>query len=282
MSKLAQRLFIFLFGVPAVCALVLLLPQLNHLALNLTIALFSAFSAVELSAMLAQRDLRLSKAKAAILGALLPAAATVAMLTGRASVPALAFFATTAGAGWLLLSRVFSKGEKLAAFSGELVAGLCALLYPGAFLVWLVAMTGWGNSGVVIMAFLLAVFAGDSLAWALGMLFGKNNRGLVPASPNKSVAGFIGGLLGPAIVVAGAALIWPGIFAGSFARGAIVGLLTGCAAILGDLAESAIKRSCGAKDSGKMMIGRGGFLDSMDSIAMAAPVFYLCFSAFFG
>ena len=55
---------------------------------------------------------------------------------------------------------------------------------------------------------------------------------------------------------------------------AAMGLVVGCAAIVGDLFESALKRSAGVKDSGTMVPGRGGFLDSIDSLLFAAPAFY--------
>lgn len=299
MSKLAQRLIIFLVGVPAVAALVLLLPHLNHLALNLTTVFFSALGAVEFSKMLAQKGLRISKAEAAVLGALLPAVAAIiaaffTMPATTVGADGVYFFvmiglavlaAITAGMGWLLLSRVFSSGEKLDGFAGKVAAGLSVLLYPGVFLVWIVGMTVWLDSGAMIITFLLMVFGGDSLAWAAGSLFGKNNRGIVPASPNKSAAGFVGGVFGPIIIGIAAAHIRPDIFAASqnalfgipAVAGGILGLLTGCAAILGDLAESALKRSSGIKDSGAFFIGRGGVLDSIDSVAMAAPVFHICY-----
>jgi len=298
MGKIAQRLIVFLVGVPAVVALVLLFPQLNHLALNLAIVFFSALGAVEFSNMLAQKNLRVSKAEAAVLGALLPAAvaavAVVASLGEGAGIYGVFFrllgyvmpAALTAGVLWLFLSRVFSSGEKLDGFAGRVVAGLAALLYPGVFMIWLVGMTELPDSGAVIITFLLMVFGGDSLAWATGMLFGKNNRGVVAASPSKSVAGFAGALLAPALVGIGAAVLAPGVFEPLFgapvAAGAIMGLLTGAAAILGDLAESAFKRSAGVKDSGSVIIGRGGVLDSIDSVAVAAPVFYVCYSLLFG
>ena len=53
-----------------------------------------------------------------------------------------------------------------------------------------------------------------------------------------------------------------------------MGSAVGIATILGDLIESAIKRSATSKDSGQLIPGRGGILDSVDSVLYAAPVFY--------
>jgi phosphatidate cytidylyltransferase len=191
---------------------------------------------------------------------------------------------------WLLLSRTFSRGDALENFIYRLAAGLAALVYPGMLLAWIIRLSHLEkNTSVIILTFVFMVFSGDGLAWALGMAFGRGNQGLIPASPNKSIAGFIGGIIAPIIVGVGTALIWPNVFVPSRASilgipvvaGFIVGLLTGVAAILGDLGESAIKRSSGIKDSGSIIPGRGGVLDSIDSVALAAPVFYMVFTLLF-
>jgi phosphatidate cytidylyltransferase len=76
----------------------------------------------------------------------------------------------------------------------------------------------------------------------------------------------------------GAALFFPLEFSPSRfsapVSGILLGLVSGIAGTLGDLGESALKRSVGMKDSGTIMPGRGGILDTVDSIALAAPVYY--------
>jgi phosphatidate cytidylyltransferase len=152
---------------------------------------------------------------------------------------------------------------------------------------WLIKMTIWEGAGVLILIFLMIILGSDAAAWLAGTLFGAANRGIIPASPNKSIAGFIGEIFGSIVVSTGAALIVPSIFTPRFHvlpalfMAIILGICTGIAAALGDLAESAVKRSCGFKDSGNLMPGRGGVLDSIDSIAFASPVFYLLFNVFF-
>ena len=61
----------------------------------------------------------------------------------------------------------------------------------------------------------------------------------------------------------------------------LLGLAIAFSAIVGDLAESVIKRATGAKDSGRLIPGRGGLLDSIDSIIMAAPVYYVLITHFY-
>jgi phosphatidate cytidylyltransferase len=67
----------------------------------------------------------------------------------------------------------------------------------------------------------------------------------------------------------------------SIPAGAILGFCAGAAASLGDLGESAIKRSAGVKDSGSLILGRGGALDSIDSLLLAAPVYYILYEVLF-
>jgi phosphatidate cytidylyltransferase len=183
---------------------------------------------------------------------------------------------------WLLVSGVFRREEKLKDYTERTAAGLSLMIYPGLFMACIVRMSAFPRANLVILLFLLIVFVNDSAAWAAGMLFGGGNRGLVPASPNKSVAGFIGGIGASILIGGGAELFIRSVFVSRFPLGGMVlGLCTGIAANLGDLAESALKRSSGLKDSGNLIPGRGGILDSIDSISLAAPVFYLLYRAIF-
>jgi phosphatidate cytidylyltransferase len=288
MKKIVQRLLIFFLGIPIIIAIVIFFPHYNHLVLNLAVVLFSAMGAAEFSVILSQKKLFIPKKEAAVLGALTPAAVVmVVVFKSNAYILPVVFIAAVI---WLLLSRTFSKGEALDGFINHLAAGFATLIYPGMLLAWIVGMSQWEkSSSIVILTFLTAVFSCDSAAWAVGKLFGKGNQGIIPASPNKSAAGFIGGAIAPVLVCITAAMFWPGIFIPKYTSifgnpivaGSILGLLTGTSATLGDLAESAIKRSSGIKDSGNIILGRGGALDSVDSIAMAAPVYFIAFTQLF-
>ena len=124
----------------------------------------------------------------------------------------------------------------------------------------------------------LLCFAGltlgnDSLAWFFGVTLGRK-RGIVAVSPNKSAAGFFGGMGGSVGLAFVARAIFPYAMGASWIATVGLGLAVGAAVLVGDLFESALKRSAGTKDSGSAVPGRGGFLDSFDSILFAAPVFY--------
>ena len=121
----------------------------------------------------------------------------------------------------------------------------------------------------------LVVIASDSAAYLAGRAIGGPK--LAPSiSPGKTRSGSAGGLLGAGLV--GALLAWllpapPGIAAAaSLARGLGAGLLLGLVAQAGDLAESAFKRRCGVKDSGRLIPGHGGLLDRFDGLLAAAPI----------
>ncbi|MDR3171070.1 MAG: phosphatidate cytidylyltransferase [Treponema sp.] len=284
MSKLIPRLVIFIIGLPLIFFIVAVLPQKHQLAANLTIIILSALGAVEFAELLKKKNNAISSVEAAILGALSPIAMTLSVSFGLNGEVILAAFII--GASWVLLSWVFVKQDKFQDITGRAAAGFAVMLYPGLFMMWIIRMALLEHSKWIILLFLLMVIANDSMAWAAGMLFGKGNRGIIPASPNKSVAGFIGGLVAAMLVGVGAVLLLPEVFHSrrlpSIGAGIIQGCISGITASLGDLGESAMKRSSNVKDSGSIIPGRGGVLDTIDSISLAAPVYYAIYWLLFG
>jgi phosphatidate cytidylyltransferase len=284
MSKIVQRLLMFAIGLPLVICVVLVFPQMNHLAVNIIVVIFSSLGALEFNNMISRGNSSLSAFEVLVLGALPAVGAMLNISFGfERNLVAASFLI---GAIWLLISRVFSKEETFQNVVERISSGFSIMVYPGLFMIWITRMSLFPESSIIILVFLLMVFACDSLAWFFGMLFGKGNRGFIPASPNKSIAGFIGGIAGSILVGVGAVHFFPEIFTSNLIEsallsGILLGFTTCAAAILGDLAESVMKRSSNIKDSGNVIPGRGGVLDSIDSISLAAPVFYALFTILF-
>jgi phosphatidate cytidylyltransferase len=277
MKTTVQRLLIFFIGVPLVVFIVVFLPQKNHLTANILCILLSALGAVEFSDLLRKKNILIPPAEAALLGALCPLSMTLRVSFGFSDGIVLA--ALTLGAAWLLTSRVFVRDDTFRDFTGRVAAGFAVMIYPGLFMIWFIRMALLPHSDMVMLIFLIIVIANDSAAWAAGMIFGTGNRGIIFASPNKSIAGFMGGFIASLLVGTGAVLFIPQAFSSSrlpsFLAGAILGVLSAAAGSLGDLGESVLKRSSQVKDSGNLIPGRGGILDSVDSIALSAPVYYI-------
>lgn len=186
----------------------------------------------------------------------------------------------------LFTVEVFSQKE-FEASNTRLASSIFIITYTGFLLTFISRMTTWTLDGKnitvpVVCVFILMVFMCDSIAWFLGVLFGKSNRGIVKASPNKSCIGFIGGFIGSVGAGILGYYLWPQIFSGSILKIVFTGLCMALSSIVGDLTESVLKRSSGIKDSGKIIPGRGGILDSIDSIVVSAPIFYLLVSILFG
>lgn len=125
----------------------------------------------------------------------------------------------------------------------------------------------WG--GVLVVGIFCSVWANDSFAYLVGSKLGKHK--LAPRiSPKKSWEGFVGGLLGSVVIWYALSFI-PGVEM-SIAQAVAFGMTCGLAGVLGDLAESRIKRNSGVKDSGTIMPGHGGILDRCDSLFLASVV----------
>jgi phosphatidate cytidylyltransferase len=139
---------------------------------------------------------------------------------------------------------------------------------------------------LVLVLFLVAVKFTDMGAYFTGSAIGKHK--MIPwLSPGKTWEGLAGGLVAAAgasmLVVAICRATDPGytttltrrtVYELTYAKAAIFGVIVGLAGQFGDLCESLLKRSAGAKDSGAMLPEFGGLLDILDSPLLAAPVAY--------
>jgi phosphatidate cytidylyltransferase len=141
-------------------------------------------------------------------------------------------------------------------------AGTLYLALASASFLWISGLAG-GRASVVWL--LALVWASDIGAYAAGRVFGGPK--LAPRlSPNKTWAGFFGGLAGSGLV---------GVASASLAHAPValllpVSLALGLAAQAGDLIESLAKRRYGVKDAGQLIPGHGGLLDRLDSLLAAA------------
>ena len=160
--------------------------------------------------------------------------------------------------------------------------GLLYVLWLFNFITKIVYVTPRSPTGAVTGQFyclyLIAVTKfSDMGAYLTGSLIGRHQ--LIPhISPKKTWEGFFGALAFSLFASLGLFRLMPGhLSLLNWTHAIILGLLLGFAAVIGDLAESIIKRSTGVKDSGNMLPGIGGALDLIDSLLFTAPLlfFYL-------
>jgi phosphatidate cytidylyltransferase len=129
---------------------------------------------------------------------------------------------------------------------------------------------------LLILLLVCTAFA-DTAAYYVGSAWGR--RRMAPAvSPKKSWEGAAGGILASL----GGGLLAHFWFYRHLPLGhaAILGVLLGASGILGDLAESMVKRAAGAKDSSGLLPGHGGLLDRADSLLFSGPVLYYYYRLF--
>lgn len=191
-------------------------------------------------------------------------AATIAAPIGVGGAGYVEFGLVGAAAGGLL---VYAAALSLGAGSpGWAALGPLYIGVPALAVIWL--REGVEGGREIVLWLFGVVWVTDIGAYACGRLIG--GRRLAPAiSPNKTWAGFAGGILAAvALTVAAAALAgiadpWPLILAA---------VLLSVVAQGGDLFESAVKRRFGVKDIGHIIPGHGGVFDRVDGILTAAPV----------
>ena len=123
---------------------------------------------------------------------------------------------------------------------------------------------------------ILAVWAGDTLAYVGGRLLGRH-RMAPNTSPGKTWEGFAFGTAAT-IFVAFVALYKQHFL--TIGESIALGAALAVAAPAGDLFESMLKRDAGVKDAGSLLGGHGGMLDRLDALLFAAPAAYFCIAAF--
>lgn len=161
----------------------------------------------------------------------------------------------------------------------NVAASLFVLIYTGLFMSFLVQLRlAWGVGALVSL--IIVVKMGDTGAYLTGYLIGRHKMSPV-LSPGKTVEGAIGAIF---FACLGAWLSWHFLFPLTHIAGSTTapdwawipyGVFVSIAGIIGDLAESLIKRDAVCKDSSNWLPGFGGVLDLLDSLLFAAPVGWL-------
>ena len=158
--------------------------------------------------------------------------------------------------------------------AGTLHWGLMTMVFSISHIAYLLVLPTTdscqvGGVGLVLFLVFLTQF-NDVAQFIWGKLFGK--RKIIPkVSPNKTWAGFIGGVCTTTIL---AVLLSGFLTPLSLPFAALAGLIISIGGFVGDVTISAIKRDIGVKDSGSLLPGHGGILDRIDSLTYTAPLFF--------
>lgn len=182
--------------------------------------------------------------------------------------------------GLLIYCTFTRSAEQMMA---DVSTSIFCLLYLGFTLISLPALREQTNGPSLVAFLLCAVWAGDTTALYVGKAWGRHK--MAPRlSPNKTWEGTVGSLIGSLLVTAGLlglahllATQWDSVvlsYPEDIWYWLVLAVVVNIGAQVGDLAESALKRSAGVKDSGSLLPGHGGVLDRIDALIVAAPVLW--------
>ena len=275
------RVLLLLAAVPFFFLLIFVLPVYRHLPFTLCCTLAAVLGAHEVAGLFRRRQIAGDWRLAGFCAALFPVAAYLEnrdLLTASTAGAAITVVVTALLAGSVLATTRLPHPDGRTPAARTLryaAATLFASCYPGLLIGYIVRLAGIGEPRWMLLTFFVAVFGNDTIAYVAGKLArGRTAIGL-PASPAKTVVGYVAGISASVGALLIARALFPGAPRFGTFEAAMGGAAMGVCAALGDLVESALKRAAQVKDSGDVIPGRGGLLDSIDSMLLCAPVFFL-------
>ncbi|PKP57078.1 hypothetical protein CVT91_11490 [Candidatus Atribacteria bacterium HGW-Atribacteria-1] len=171
---------------------------------------------------------------------------------------------------FIILTFIFQLFKKdYSKVLAEISITIFGSIYLGYLLSFMLKIKDLPNGNYYLISLLIITWANDTGAYLIGTKLGKNK--IFPRiSPKKTIEGSIGGIIF-SITGTFALKNWLNL---TFNELLSLGLIISIIAQLGDLFESVLKRGSGIKDSGTLIPGHGGILDSLDSLIFTAPIFY--------
>ena len=158
----------------------------------------------------------------------------------------------------------------------DVSAGVFVLGYLPFPALFVVAMLAAPDGARRVLIFIVLTVCVDVGGYFAGSLLGRHPMAQAISS-SKTWEGLSGSVL---LCLAAGAVLVPLLLHGHVWQGLLTGAAVGIAAVLGDLAESAIKRDLKIKDMGSILPGHGGAMDRLDSLLVAAPVAWLLLAVF--
>ncbi|WP_241766556.1 phosphatidate cytidylyltransferase [Borrelia coriaceae] len=276
-KKLAflARLGTFLFFVPLVLFLIFLEFN-NYLLINILIFMFSGLAAKEVNDLLKVKSSSVSSTLSFFLGMAPPILTYVHFNIFYLGINIVFYLVITLVFSNWIVNLFFIKENEIVNFLSQATSIIFILIYPGVLMSFVVVITTLPRAPILLLILFSMVSGNDTFAYLFGYFFGKNSYRPTIVSPNKTIMGFLGGILFSVIV--SMVVVCLGLINLTYGEAMVLGILIGFFTIIGDLFESGLKRSAGVKDSGNIIPGRGGALDSIDSYLLTGPIFYLYLS----
>jgi phosphatidate cytidylyltransferase len=163
-----------------------------------------------------------------------------------------------------------------AGYVRDVTAGLFTVVYLPLMAVFVALMLTAPDGNRRALIFVILTVCSDTGGYLAGILFGKHL--MVPAiSPKKTWEGLGGSLL---LTLGAGVITVETLLNGYVWQGVLLGAAAVCAATLGDLVESMIKRDLEIKDMGHLLPGHGGVMERLDSLLVMAPVVWLLLAVF--